>query len=88
MARVAYLMDRIMKAMGLHGRAFVPMLSGFACAVPAVMATFDQLQSINILDKDPTACRVPITDIEVSCKCDAGLIPKRDSQTNQGCTGE
>ena len=56
--------------------------------VPAVMATFDQLQSINILDKDPTACRVPITDIEVSCKCDAGLIPKRDSQTNQGCTGE
>ena len=31
MARVAYLMDRIMKALGLHGRAFVPMLSGFAC---------------------------------------------------------
>ncbi len=39
MARVAYLMDRIMKAVGLHGRAFVPMLSGFACAVPAVLAT-------------------------------------------------
>jgi ferrous iron transport protein B len=39
MARVAYLMDRIMRAMNLHGRAFVPMLSGFACAVPAVLAT-------------------------------------------------
>ena len=39
MARVAYLMDRIMKSMGLHGRAFVPMLSGMACAVPAIMAT-------------------------------------------------
>ncbi|MEM7519381.1 MAG: ferrous iron transporter B, partial [Planctomycetota bacterium] len=39
MARVAFLMDRIMRALGLHGRAFVPMLSGFACAVPAVMAT-------------------------------------------------
>jgi ferrous iron transport protein B len=39
MARVAYLMDRIMRSMGLHGRAFVPMLSGFACAVPAIMAT-------------------------------------------------
>lgn len=39
MARVACLMDRIMKAIGLHGRAFVPMLSGFACAVPAIMAT-------------------------------------------------
>jgi len=39
MARVAFLMDRIMRKIGLHGRAFVPMLSGFACAVPAVMAT-------------------------------------------------
>lgn len=39
MARVAFLMDRIMKKLGLHGRAFVPMLSGYACAVPAVMAT-------------------------------------------------
>ena len=39
MARVAFLMDRIMKTLGLHGRAFVPMLSGFACAIPAVMAT-------------------------------------------------
>ena len=39
MARVAFLMDRVMRRLGLHGRAFVPMLSGFACAVPAVMAT-------------------------------------------------
>ena len=39
LARVAYLMDRVMKAMNLNGRAFVPMLSGFACAVPAIMAT-------------------------------------------------
>lgn len=39
MARVAFLMDRIMRRVGLHGRAFVPMLSGFACAIPAVMAT-------------------------------------------------
>ncbi|MFN0244658.1 MAG: ferrous iron transport protein B [Planctomycetota bacterium] len=39
MARVAFLMDRIMKSFGLHGRAFVPMLSGYACAVPAILAT-------------------------------------------------
>lgn len=39
MARVAFLMDRLMKSLGLHGRAFVPMMSGFACAVPAIMAT-------------------------------------------------
>lgn len=39
MARVAVLMDRIMKSIGLHGRAFVPLMSGYACAVPAIMAT-------------------------------------------------
>jgi ferrous iron transport protein B len=39
MARVAFLMDRLMRALGLHGRAFVPMMSGFACAVPAILAT-------------------------------------------------
>jgi len=39
MARVACIMDRVMRAMGLSGRAFVPMLSGYACAVPAILAT-------------------------------------------------
>lgn len=39
LARVAFVIDRVMKAVGLHGKAFVPLLSGFACAVPAVMAT-------------------------------------------------
>jgi ferrous iron transport protein B len=39
MARVAFLMDRLMRRLGLHGRAFVPMLSAYACAVPAVLAT-------------------------------------------------
>ena len=39
MSRVAFLMDRVMKVIGLHGRAFVPMLSGMACAVPAILAT-------------------------------------------------
>lgn len=39
MARVAYLMDRVLRGVGLHGRAFVPMLSGLACAVPAILAT-------------------------------------------------
>ena len=39
LARVAFVIDRVMSSVGLHGRAFVPLLSGFACAVPAVMAT-------------------------------------------------
>ncbi|MGF1469380.1 MAG: ferrous iron transport protein B [Sandaracinaceae bacterium] len=39
LARVAFVIDRLMRSVGLHGKAFVPLLSGFACAVPAVMAT-------------------------------------------------
>lgn len=39
MARAAFLVDRLMRAVGLHGKAFVPLLSSFACAVPGIMAT-------------------------------------------------
>ena len=39
MARAAFIMDRIMHKIGLHGKSFVPMLIGFGCSVPAVMAT-------------------------------------------------
>lgn len=39
LARVAFVIDRLMGGVGLHGKAFVPMLSGFACAIPAVLAT-------------------------------------------------
>ncbi len=39
MARAAFVMDRIMHMMGLHGKSFIPMLVGFGCTVPAVMAT-------------------------------------------------
>ena len=38
MARAAFLMDRIMHLIGLHGKSFIPMLMGFGCSVPAVMA--------------------------------------------------
>lgn len=39
MARAAFLMDRSMHLVGLHGKSFIPMLMGFGCNVPAVMAT-------------------------------------------------
>ncbi|MFQ5805606.1 MAG: ferrous iron transport protein B [Phycisphaerae bacterium] len=39
MARAAYMNDRLMRALGLSGRAFIPLLSSFACAVPAIMGT-------------------------------------------------
>ena len=66
MARVAYLMDRVMKALGLHGRAFVPMLSGFACAVPAIMATRtmerqrDRLLTMLVVPLMTCSARLPV----------------------------
>ncbi|ABY92437.1 ferrous iron transport protein B [Thermoanaerobacter brockii subsp. lactiethylicus] len=39
MARAAYVMDRLMNALGLHGKSFIPMIIGFGCNVPAIMAT-------------------------------------------------
>jgi len=39
MARAAFLMDRLMARVGLNGRAFIPLLSSFACAIPGIMAT-------------------------------------------------
>ena len=39
MARAAFIMDKIMHRMGLHGKSFIPMIMGFGCNIPAVMAT-------------------------------------------------
>jgi ferrous iron transport protein B len=66
MARVAYLMDRIMRSLGLHGRAFVPMLSGFACAIPAILATRtmerqrDRLLTMLVVPLMTCSARLPV----------------------------
>jgi ferrous iron transport protein B len=66
MARVAYLMDRVMRALGLHGRAFIPMLSGFACAVPAILATRtmerqrDRLLTMLVVPLMTCSARLPV----------------------------
>src|SRR5690606_10493061 len=66
MARVAYLMDRVMKSLGLHGRAFVPLLSGFACAIPAILATRtlehrrDQLLTMMVVPLMTCSARLPV----------------------------
>lgn len=39
MARAAFVMDRLMRALGLHGKSFLPMIVGFGCSVPAIYAT-------------------------------------------------
>jgi ferrous iron transport protein B len=76
LARVAYLMDRIMRTMNLHGRAFVPMLSGFACAVPAVMATRtmerrrDRILTMMVVPLMTCSARLPVYTLVI-----AALIP-------------
>jgi ferrous iron transport protein B len=59
-------MDRVMKSLGLHGRAFVPMLSGFACAVPAILATRtmerqrDRLLTMMVIPLTTCSARLPV----------------------------
>lgn len=66
MSRVAFLMDRVMRLVGLHGRAFVPMLSGFACAVPAIVATRtmerkrDRLLTMMVVPLMTCSARLPV----------------------------
>lgn len=66
LARAAFVIDRVMRAVGLHGRAFVPMLSGFSCAIPAVMATrtlesrTDRLLTMLVLPLTSCSARLPV----------------------------
>ncbi len=66
LARVAFVIDRVMKGVGLHGKAFVPLLSGFACAIPAVMATRtiesrkDRLVTMMALPLMSCSARLPV----------------------------
>ena len=66
LSRAAFVIDRVMRAVGLHGRAFVPMLSGFSCAVPAVMATrtlenrTDRLLTMLVLPLTSCSARLPV----------------------------
>ena len=80
MARVAYLMDRVMKSMNLHGRAFVPMMSGFACAVPAIMATRtmerrrDRLLTMMVVPLMTCSARLPVYTLLIGALFPAGAI--------------
>ncbi len=78
MARAAFMMDRIMSACGLSGKSFIPMLSGFACAIPGVMAARviedrrDRLATILVTPLMSCSARLPVYSILI-----AGFIPKR-----------
>ena len=72
MARAAFLMDRLMRGVGLHGKAFVPLLSSFACAIPGIMATRtienpkDRLATILIAPLMSCSARLPVYTLMIA----------------------
>ncbi len=72
MARAAFVADRLMRRVGLQGRAFVPLLSSFACAVPGVMACrtlaqpADRLRTIFIAPLMSCSARLPVYTLVIS----------------------
>ncbi len=73
MARVAYVMDNIMSKMGLSGKAFLPMVLGFGCTVPAIMATRalekekDRKKTILVIPFMSCSARLPIYVLLAGC---------------------
>ena len=72
LARAAFLLDRLLSRVGLHGRAFVPMLSGFACAVPAILAARtienrrDRLVTILVTPLISCSARLPVYGLMIA----------------------
>jgi len=66
MARAAFMMDRLMHKIGLHGKSFIPMLTGFGCSIPGIMATRtlenqrDRLTTMLVLPLISCGARLPI----------------------------
>jgi ferrous iron transport protein B len=78
MARAAFLMDRLMSKVGLHGKSFIPMLSSFACAIPGIMATRtiespkDRLVTILVSPLMSCSARLPVYTLLI-----AACIPNK-----------
>jgi ferrous iron transport protein B len=72
MSRAAFLMDRLMRGVGLHGKAFMPLLSSFACAIPGIMATRtienpkDRLATIMIAPFMSCSARLPVYTLMIA----------------------
>ncbi len=77
MARAAFLVDRLMARVGLHGKAFVPLLSGYACAIPAILgtrtiaSTRDRLVTILMIPYMSCSARLPIYVLLIAALFDA-----------------
>lgn len=72
MARAAFIMDKLMAKVGLNGRAFIPLLSSFACAIPGIMATRtianhrDRITTIMIAPLMTCSARLPVYTLLIS----------------------
>lgn len=78
MARAAFIMDRLMSKVGLHGKSFIPMLSSFACAIPGIMAARtiespkDRLATILVAPLISCSARLPVYTLLI-----AAFIPHK-----------
>jgi ferrous iron transport protein B len=88
MVRAAFLMDRLMASVGLSGRAFIPLLSSFACAIPGIMATRsiedprERLTTILIAPLMTCSARLPVYAVIIGA-----FIPARDVGLGIGLQG-
>jgi ferrous iron transport protein B len=80
MARAAFLMDRLMSKVGLHGKSFIPMLSSFACAIPGIMATRtiesrkDRLVTILVAPLMSCSARLPVYTLLIGACITGGVF--------------
>ncbi|MFI0348328.1 MAG: ferrous iron transport protein B [Chthoniobacterales bacterium] len=80
MARAAFLMDRVMSKVGLHGKSFIPLLSSYACAIPGIMATRtienrkDRLVTILVAPLMTCSARLPVYAVMITALFPLGTI--------------
>jgi ferrous iron transport protein B len=80
MARAAFIMDRVMNKVGLHGKSFIPILSSFACAIPGIMATRtienprDRLVTMLVAPLASCSARLPVYSLLIAAFIPSTLI--------------
>ena len=80
MARAAFIMDRVMSTVGLHGKSFIPLLSSFACAIPGIMATRtidnprDRLATMLVAPLMSCSARLPVYTLMIAAFIPAGTL--------------
>jgi ferrous iron transport protein B len=78
MARAAFLMDRVMSKVGLHGKSFIPLLSSYACAIPGIMSTRtienpkDRLVTILVAPLMSCSARLPVYALMIAALWPSG----------------